>query len=159
MTRFTRSRTARRTVALVAVMAAVLSIESNAFATTAPTPVLWSFSAGKTFSGNAVGAFLAARDRFCPPGKPIASSLTLAKALASARAIVVAMAGAAAVNAFERSSTAASAVQSRAAAVGMFADRKPVPALLALLRVHESRSPRRATFFGSGCSARDRSTS
>jgi tetratricopeptide (TPR) repeat protein len=50
---------------------------------------------------------------------------------------VIAKAGAAAVGAFDRSATAQSAVQSRAAAVGLFVGRKPVPALLARLRTHQ----------------------
>ena len=123
-------------VAVLAAVAGLLTLAPPASAATAP-PVLWTFSAAKPYSGNAAGYFLADRDKYCPAGKPISSSLTLPKALANARSAVVTLAGSQAVNAFAHSATAESATASRAAAVGMFAGRKPVPALLALLRVHQ----------------------
>src|SRR5439155_24779878 len=55
----------------------------------------------------------------------------------SARQFVIAQAGAAAVSRFDHSTTAQSATQSRAAAVGTFVGRMPVPSLLALLRTHQ----------------------
>jgi tetratricopeptide (TPR) repeat protein len=134
--RHPRRRVAAALVAALGALVTMLSFAPAASAT-APAPVLWTFSAAKQYSGNAAGYLLASRDRFCPPGKPIATNLTLTKALANARAIVVTMAGTKAVNAFDHSSSAANATAARTAAVGLFADRKPVPALLALLRVHQ----------------------
>jgi hypothetical protein len=119
-----------------------------AAATPPPAPVLWTFSGGVPFRGDAASSFVVDRDRYCPPGRPITAALTLRRALADARAIVVALAGTDAVNAFDRSATATSATQARAAAVDLFADRKPVPALLALLRVHQLQ-PRDASVLAS----------
>ena len=123
-------------VAVIGVFAVTFSPGPSASAAT-PAPRLWTDSGANTLRGNAPGYLVGYRDRYCPAGKPIPATLTLAQALANARTFVVGLAAQAAVNAFTRSSTATSAIQSRAAAVGMFADRKPVPALLALLRVHE----------------------
>jgi tetratricopeptide (TPR) repeat protein len=123
--------------AALATVGSLLSFAPAAKAATPPPPVLWSFSAADKYPGNADGTLIFLRDRYCPPGKPIATSLTPTKALANARAIVVTMAGAKAVSAFDHSSSAATATAARSAAVGLFADRKPVPALLALLRVHQ----------------------
>jgi len=116
---------------------APMASATTTVATTSPRPVLWTFSGGMPLSGDAGSFFVADRDRYCPPGSPVNASLTLRRALANARAIVIALAGAEAVDAFDGSATAKSATQARAAAVDMFADRKPVPALLALLRVHQ----------------------
>ena len=136
----------RSIVAVALVFAAVFAVAPGASAdeagtarTTTTAPKLWSF--GSAFNVDSTDAVLARfiqnRDTYCPPGKPIAVSMTLAQALAAARQYVINTAGASAVGAFDHSTTAQSATQSRAAAVGMFADRKPLPALLALLRTRQ----------------------
>ncbi|HXJ64544.1 MAG TPA: hypothetical protein VNN79_12390, partial [Actinomycetota bacterium] len=132
----------RSFVAVVLVTATVLGTGQAAFAApnaTAPPPKLWSFgSAYDEDSTQAVLArFIANRDTYCPGGKPIAVTTSLAQALASARQYVVSQAGASAVSGFEHSAAARSATESRAAAVMTFAARKPLAALLALLRTHE----------------------
>jgi hypothetical protein len=133
----------RSIAALAVVIATVFAVASSASAdearTTTPPPRLWSFgSAYDVDSPQAVLArFIANRDTYCPGGKPIAVTTSLAQALASARQYVITQAGASAVSAFDRSAAARSATESRAAAVMAFADRKPLPALLALLRTHQ----------------------
>jgi len=113
--------------------------ESGAARTTTPAPRLWSFGSGYYVDspGAVLARFIQNRDTYCPAGKPIPASMTLAQALTTARQYVVNQAGAAAVGSFDKSTTAKSATESRAAAVGMMAARKPLPALLALLRTHQ----------------------
>src|SRR4051812_39468595 len=129
----------RRLVAVTMAFSSVLAIGLPRPASAAPAPRLWTFAGALTVqSPDSVGSQLVAqRPTLCPAGKPIASSMTLTQALASARQTVIGLAGSSAVKAFDTSSTATSAVQSRAAAVGMFVDRKPVPSLLAMLRTHQ----------------------
>jgi hypothetical protein len=148
MVRVSRATRFRSLVGVWVVVATLLALAPSASAaggtagdgrTTTTVPKLWSFSAAFNVdsSDNELAHLIAARDTYCPPGKPIAVSMTLSQALASARQFVIAQAGAAAVSRFDHSATAQSAAQSRAAAVGMFVGRKPVPALLALLRTHQ----------------------
>jgi len=131
----------RSIVGVALVIATVVAVAPGASAddAAAPPPKLWSF--GSAYSVDSPAAILARfvqnRDTYCAAGKPIAATMTLTQALASARQYVVSQAGASAVGAFDRSSTAKSATESRAAAVGLFAARKPLPALLALLRTHQ----------------------
>jgi tetratricopeptide (TPR) repeat protein len=127
------------------ILVLVLTLLASAFlgpgradAATAPAPRLWTYSGESAVDASgALSRLIQMRDSYCPAGKPIPSNMTLAQALASAKQVVVDLAGTKAVAAFEHSATARSAVQSRAAAAGMFAGKKTVAALLALLRTNE----------------------